>query len=83
MQNKCSYGLQRVLPQLVPPVPPPSALTAVGMTRVLMNNTAAPRTSSICFTVGFSLLQESNRDIFNAARASGKLPKMLVFVRNS
>lgn len=78
MQNTNGYGLQMVFPQLVPLPPPPSAFTTVGMTRVLINSTTAPRTSSTRFTVVFSLWQESNRDIFMAA---GVFHNMLVIAR--
>ena len=46
------YGLHIELPpQFVLVPPPPSARTTVGVTKVLRNRTAAPTTSSICFTV--------------------------------
>jgi hypothetical protein len=50
-----NYGLQTVFPQPVPFVPP-SAMTTVGVTIVLRKSTAALRTSSIRFTVLFSLV---------------------------
>jgi hypothetical protein len=54
-----------VPPQLVPPGV--SALAMVGITKVLTNNTAAPRMSRILFTVFFSLLEKLDRDIFMSA----------------
>jgi hypothetical protein len=59
-----SYGLHIELPpQLVPPAPP-SAWATVGITKVLKNIRAAATTSSIRFTVVFSLFEKSNRDTF-------------------
>src|ERR1700730_829420 len=58
-----AYGLHNVLPQLVVPVPP-SARTAGGNTRVLRKSTAAPRTSSIRFTVFLLSNCELDRDSF-------------------
>jgi len=48
------YGLHKPEPpQFVALPPPPSAFTAVGVTKVVRNSTAAPSASSTCFT-GFS-----------------------------
>lgn len=55
------YGLQIDVPH--PPVPL-SALATVGSAKVLKNITAAATTSSIRFTIVFSLFGKSNRDTF-------------------
>jgi len=61
------YGLQIVLPpQFVVPAPP-SALTAVGTTKVLRKRTAAPSTSRIRFTLFSPWDCELDRDSFMAA----------------
>jgi len=57
--------LHIVPPQLVPPGP--SARATVGITTEFKNNTVAPRTSRILFTVFFSLLEKLDRDIFMCA----------------
>jgi hypothetical protein len=44
------YGLH-ILPLQPVLVPPPSAFTTVGVTKVVRNSTAAPRVSSTRFTV--------------------------------
>ncbi len=49
------YGLQTELPQLVEPPLPPSVLARLGVTKVLRQITAAPKTSSIRFTGLLSL----------------------------
>jgi hypothetical protein len=54
--RKPIYGLHIELPPQLVAVPlPPSARTTVGITKVLRNSTAAPKTSSTRFTVVISL----------------------------
>jgi len=86
MQNTnadLDYGLHIVLPQPVEP-PPPSALGRLGVTKVLRKSTAAPKTSSIGFTVLLSLLTAGfGRRYFHGAAPAATARKNVRFVRNS